>query len=74
MKHPSCHIFLLFARRVIERCEKGGEACTVFQEIRPRAGFETGDSFKKSSGGYRRTPRESRLIASRLSAQFNGRF
>ena len=28
---------------------------TVFQEIRPGAGFETGDFVKEKLGGYRRT-------------------
>ena len=28
---------------------------TVFQEIRPGAGFETGDFVKESWGGYRRS-------------------
>ena len=28
---------------------------TVFQEVRPGAGFKSDDLFKKSLGGYRRT-------------------
>ena len=28
---------------------------TVFQEIRPEAGFKTGDSVKEKLGGYRKT-------------------
>ena len=37
---------------------------TVFQEIRPGVGFETGDSFKKSWGGHRRTTLRWRTLSS----------
>ena len=34
----------------------------VFQEIRPGAGFETGDFGKEKIGGYRRTTRSQKLL------------
>ena len=42
----------------------GWQKGNVFQEIRPGAGFETGDFAKEKLGGYRRITLDSRLYYS----------
>ena len=50
-------IYVLICRRLSNDCVVVARD-TVFQEIRPGVGFETGDFVKeKLGGGYRRTTR-----------------
>ena len=69
----------VFVREGLSTDDVGVAKGTVFQEIRPRAGFKTGDFIhKKSWGGYRRTtpadpttrlaPRDFRTVLTRPPA------
>ena len=51
IKHP----YILFVCKGLSIDDIGVSRDTVFQEMRPGAGFETGDFVKKNWGGYRRT-------------------
>ena len=48
------YIFL-FAKKGLSTDDVGVARGTVFQEVRPGAGFKNGVLLKKSWGGYRRT-------------------
>ena len=54
MTIKSSYIFL-FAKKGLSNDDVGGTRGTAFQEIRPGAGFETGDFVKEKLGGDRRT-------------------
>ena len=59
MKHASSNDFFCVCKGLPTDDVGGGKGHTVFQEIRPRAGFKTGDFAKELLGGegYRRKTR-----------------